>query len=27
VLVLWLLAASRFSWFAMSDGWLIPGGA
>jgi hypothetical protein len=22
VLVLWLLAASRFSWFAMSDGWL-----
>jgi len=28
VLVLWLLAASRFSWFAMSDGWLaMSGGA
>jgi hypothetical protein len=28
VLVLWLLAASRFSWFAMSDGWpAISGGA
>ncbi len=25
VLVLWLLAVSRFSWFAMSDGWLAGG--
>ena len=27
VLVLWLLAASRFSWFAMSDGWLAISGS
>jgi hypothetical protein len=25
VLLLWLLAASRFSWFAMSDGWFATG--
>lgn len=26
VLILWILAASRLSWFAMSDGWLAISG-